>query len=477
MSLYEKCNDIYHNRYHLLQCQGKILDRSWKAQRYFFICAISYICKRREKMKTRRMFLSFFILIGCMCAQTMNADEPEWPRWRGPNGDGISQETDWDPEALAGAPKILWNVNIGGGYSNVVIKDNRLYTMGIAEREGVVYCLDAETGEEIWRYAYGAEFEMQSTPTIDGKYVYALSTKGILMCLKAKNGKPRWKKDLVSEYNVTKPFYGFAGSPVIEGDLVFLTANTSGFALDKNTGEKVWGSEKPPENLRIPFCTGPHYATPVHYDYKGKRYIIVTSYKGVYSVDVETGKHLWVYGWETPRSSQIADPLIFHNKVFIAQYGREHGCVLLDIGGGDPKVIWENFNMHSEISSPVMIDGYIYGIDGGPDYGFDSLLCLDADTGDVMWEENLIQEGKLRELKSVSLMAADGKLIILCDNGALHIAEANPSSYREISGCTLPGVKPGKKEFKQYWTPPVLCGGRIYCRNNFGNLVCIDVRK
>ena len=88
----------------------------------------------------------------------------------------------------------------------------------------------------------------------------------------------------------------------------------------------------------------------------------------------------------------------------------------------------------------------------------------------MKWEEKLGE-------KPISFMGADGKLIILEADGILHIAEANPSSYKEISRCTLPGAIPGKEGFKKYWTPPVLCGGRIYCRNNFGNLVCIDVRK
>jgi outer membrane protein assembly factor BamB len=199
----------------------------------------------------------------------------------------------------------------------------------------------------------------------------------------------RWKKDLVQEYDVVRPYYGFAASPVIENDLIILTVNNSGLALDKKTGKQVWGSDKSPESLRLIWSTGPQYATPVMYDYEGKRYAVITSYVGVHSVEVETGKVLWSYEWEPYRSIQGADPLVFNNKVFVTQYFKEHGSVLLDIEGGEPKVLWENFNMHTEISSPVMIDGYIYGVRGGSEYGFYSLLCLDVETGEVMWEEDL----------------------------------------------------------------------------------------
>ena len=102
-----------------------------------------------------------------------------------------------------------------------------------------IFCLNAETGKEIWRQSFDELSDPQSTPAVDGNAVYVLSKKGILLCLNAKNGKLRWKKDLVSEYDVVKPFYGFAGSSLIEQDLLILTANTSGIALNKKTGNKV----------------------------------------------------------------------------------------------------------------------------------------------------------------------------------------------------------------------------------------------
>jgi len=408
--------------------------------------------------------LFFFLILG-NCGIGTKADEADWPRWRGPNGDGISIDANWDPEALAGGAKILWKADVWMGYSNIAIKDNRLYTMGMKG----VHCLNAETGEEIWRYSFSSPQGPQSTPTIDGKYVYALTRKGILLCLKAKDGKLRWKKDLVSEYDVVTPFYQFAASPVIEGDLIILTANTSGIALNKKTGKMVWDSNKPPEKIRslAHETTGADYSTPVIYDYEGRRYAVLSSYEGIHSVEVETGKVLWLYEWELYSGFQTADPLIFNNKVFITEYFDCLGCVLLDIGGEEPKVLWKNLNMSSNISSPVMIDGYIYGCHGGPELGFGSLRCLDVETGEVMWEEDF-------KRKPISLMAADGKLIILEEDGTLHIAEATPSSYKEISSGN---VLAGERKYERFWTPPVLYKGKIYCRDWSRFLICVDVSK
>jgi outer membrane protein assembly factor BamB len=76
------------------------------------------------------------------------------------------------------------------------------------------------------------------------------------MCLRVKNGRIQWKKDIVKEYKARAPFYKFAGSPVVVGDLIILTANRAGIALNKKTGEMAWGSEKPPKEIFGAQCTG-----------------------------------------------------------------------------------------------------------------------------------------------------------------------------------------------------------------------------
>jgi len=86
-------------------------------------------------------------------------------------------------------------------------------------------------------------------------------------------------------------------------------------------------------------------------------------------------------------------------------------------------------------------------------------------SGDVVWE---------KEMKMASLISADGKLIMLEEDGTLHIAEATPSAYKEISSCD---VLEGERKGRLFYTPPVLCNGKIYCRNYAGDLICIDISK
>jgi outer membrane protein assembly factor BamB len=388
----------------------------------FKICTI-LVTKLNTKnggrtMKARMLVCVIVIFVFGISTQCVIADDFDWPRWRGPNGDGISMETDWNPNALTGEPKILWKVDLGWGHSNVAIKNNRLYTIGMKG----VYCLNPETGEEIWlRPLEDSYRETYTTPTIEGKYLYTLSSEGVLYCLKSKNGKVRWETDLISEYDVVIPQNGFGGSPIIEGDLVILNLNLSGIALDKNTGKKVWISEKyHPSNVCPQGKNMASYATPVIFDWEGKRCALMYHCTGLYSVDVQTGEQLWYFEFMA-LGAKAADPIFFENKVFISTGYIFARCVLIEITGNKPKEVWENENMRNEFSSCVFIDGYLYGSDGDNSTRA-PFRCIDAKTGDVLWE---------KKMKMASLTAADEKLIILEEDGH--------SSYRGGSTISISG--------------------------------------
>jgi outer membrane protein assembly factor BamB len=129
-----------------------------------------------------------------------------------------------------------------------------------------------------------------------------------------------------------------------------------------------------------------------------------------------------------------------------------------------PRVLWKNKNMENHFSTSVLIDGYIYGSDGNVEHRKGRLTCLDIETGKKMWS---------KDLGPVSLIAADGKLIVLDEKGTLFIVEASPSSYKEISSSKIPD----QEGYEKWYTPPVLLRGRIYCRSYTGDLFCIDVSK
>jgi outer membrane protein assembly factor BamB len=407
---------------------------------------------KRVKCVANFIFIMIISLPVYCETSTINKD---WPRWRGPNGNGISLESDWNPRALAKGPKIQWSVNVGKGYSNVSIKGKYLYTMGSENGEDIIYCLNTETGEEIWRFSYPSSLPgPQATPSVDEKFLYSLSKDGQLYCLKALNGKFRWKRNLVKDFQVQMPDHGFAGSPIVEGNLVLINANRTGIALNKKTGDAVWVS-KPHHGKHVDY-----YASPVIYTNEEERFAALYNHEGVSSIEVKTGKINWKYRWTSVANA--ADPVLVGNNMFVSS-DYDSGGVMLEIYESSPKVLWQNKNMMNHFSTTVHVDGYLYGSSGFSGNHNNSVRCIDAETGTIMWEI---------KMKTASITVADGKLIILNEKGKLTIAEANPSAYGEISNCTIPD----QIGHEIWWTPPVLYRGFIYCRNDKGDLVCIDVR-
>ena len=171
----------------------------------------------------------------------------DWPHWRGPNRDGISTEpgfsTDWPKEG----PKQLWKAEIGAGFSSVSISSGRLFALGNSNETDSVFCLDAETGKEIWKSSYPSrtdskneEWGPAATPTVDGELIYTFGLRGQLFCRNTATGKIVWEKNVEREPGARSPEWGFTSSPLVQGKLLFLNIGTGGAAFDK--ASQVWAN-------------------------------------------------------------------------------------------------------------------------------------------------------------------------------------------------------------------------------------------
>ncbi len=380
-----------------------------------------------------------------------NAADTDWPRWRGANGDGISTATDWNVAAVD-KPNVLWRGNVGAGYSAASVKGERLYIMGHREKQDVVSCLKTTDGTEVWKHSYDCQPAQypgpRATPVIDGDVVYTVSNQGHVFCLDAKTGTVKWQQDLTKAMKAELPQWGIAGSAVVHGKMLLINAGAYGVALDKATGNLVWSSGAGKGG----------YASPVVFKAGDTDVAAVFGQKAIYGVNAETGEKLWSYPWETSWDVNAPDPVISDGQVFITSgYGK--GCALLKIAAGQAKPVWQNTALAAHFSSPVLIDGYLYGMDGNTGRG--GLVCLDVKNGDVKWKQ---------ALGFGSLIAVAGKLIVLTETGDLFVAAAKPDAYQQLAAAK--GVIG-----RTCWTSPVLAHGQLYLRNEKGDLVCLDVKK
>jgi hypothetical protein len=163
--------------------------------------------------------------------------------------------------------------------------------------------------------------------------------------------------------------------------------------------------------------------------------------------------------------------LIFEDRLLIVRNrNADPGSCMLELQGQGAKVLWTSRDTRSELGSAVNHDGYLYVCQGGGRSPA-ALRCLDSQTGEVQWEKSFARG---RGEESVCFSMADGKLIVLDDLGTLSVAEASPRGFQVISSCD---VLAGEKRPRKFWTPPVLCNGKIYCRNFAGDLVCLEVSR
>jgi len=390
----------------------------------------------------------------------------DWPQWRGPSRDGISPEAGWLAQ-WDSQPPIAWRWQIGIGFASVAVADGRLYAMGNTNRPGqgyyeTIHCLDAETGQTIWEHSYPArlvnklhEGGPSSSPVVDGGRVYTLSKVGQAFCLDAATGKPVWDADLTQLLDIAVPEWGFTSSPLIDGPNVVFQAGAT-VALDRQTGKLVWKS--PPRK--------PAYTTPAPLEVGGRRMLAVLHSEGLSIIDSSNGAELGFHSWETDYNTNATTPIIVGDRVFLST-GYNKGCALLRVGqDGKLQELYRNAQrggtMSNHFNNSVLVGGHLYGFDGNSHNARNvELVCMEFDTGKVLWRHKGLGCG--------SLIAADGKLIVLSDDGRLVVVQAAPDGYKPLTDEAQ--VLGGK-----CWTSPVLSHGRVYCRNAKGDLVCVDLR-
>jgi outer membrane protein assembly factor BamB len=408
----------------------------------------------------------FGIVITCFAAFTERPGQAEdWPRWRGPQLDGISRETGLLTIWPKDGPRQLWKVPLGGGFSAVAVAQGRLFTQTKEKNREIVLCLDPATGRELWSYRYDCDYGAhptftgggmpksrtgpRATPTVDGDRVYTQGATGILLCLDAKTGKRVWQQDLLKIAERECPTPGYCGCPLILGDRLYVqTGGLAGkaiAALDKKDGRVLWQALN--ETLAP--------STPIAIEADGVSQIIFFLGKAAVGVAPHDGTLLWRYPWSTRFDLNIATPVCADGKVFISSNYGSGGAVLRLTKNSEPETIWKTLAMQNHISTSVLYEGNLYG------FSEQRLRCVDFLTGKVHWDKAGLGRG--------TVLVADGHLIILGDHGELVLAKATPAAFLEISRCQV------FDKGTLTWTVPVLANGQLYVRSE-NALLALDLR-
>ena len=376
----------------------------------------------------------------------------DWPAWRGTDRTGVSGEHGLLGQWPEGGPRLAWKTDgLGVGFSTPSVAAGRIYVMGNRDGQEFVLALGArESGRELWAATLGPVRHEgagypgpRSTPTVDGDRVYALGINGDLVCLDAKTGDYVWRRDLVGEFKGGIPNWGYAESLLVDGPWVLCTpgGDATIAALDKTNGKTVW-------TAKVGDRAG--YSSITKAEINGVKQYIQFTGKGVIAVDAADGTFLWRYDVPANGTANVSTPVHVDNKVFAASgYGTGGG--LVSVGGGagrlEAKEVYFTKHMKSHHGGYVLIDGYLYGSD---DPGI--LTCLELATGEVKWAE--------RSCGKCSVVYADGMLYCRSEQGLVSLVEANPQSFRLHGRFEQP-----ERSDAPSWPHPVVADGRLYLRD------------
>jgi len=396
-----------------------------------------------KRSMTRRVSFMTCLALVASAGAALAAD---WPVYRGPSHNGISAEAGWFAPGAKLA--VAWQQKVGTGCSSMAVVGDRVYTMGNVRNTDTVYCFSAD-GKLVWKFPYPCPLQPKlyeggpsATPTVaDGK-VYTFSKLGHVHCLDAKTGKKLWGVQL----DAKAPTWGFAGSPLVLGEAVYLNAGPAGTALKKASGDVLWSSGTDRGG----------YSTPVPFEQGGRTLLGMLGAKSVLAVQASDGKVAWQHPWKTSYDVNAADPIILDGgkRVFVSS-GYGTGCALLKVDGASVSEIWRNKNMRNKHTNSVVCNGAVFGFDET------SLACIDLAGGQEKWSKSGAGRG--------ALMLADGKLVILFERGKVAVAEASPDAYKELAAVQAVSGK--------CWAAPVLANGRIYARSKAGALACVTIEK
>ena len=354
-----------------------------------------------------------------------------WPQWRGPSLDGASGETGL-PTKWSTADNVAWKLALPSRSGSTPIIWDDLIFLNVADGEALaVWAVDRATGSPRWKAPLGGgNTRMQKqnmsspSPVTDGRRVFAVTGTGVIKSFDF-SGKERWARDLQKEYGAFGLNWGYASSPLLHDNALFvqvlhgMKTDDPSYVLriDAETGRTVWRVERPTRAIRE---SPDAYTTPALLRYGGRTEIVISGGDCVTGHDPATGKELWRANGLNPENNPwyriVASPVVAADLVFVPS--RERPLLAIRAGGRgdvtDSHRVW-SFDNGPDVPTPATDGRRLFIVN---DRGI--MFCLDAGTGKTIWGPQRIAPGTY----SASPVLADGKLYVVSEDGLTTVVSA-----------------------------------------------------
>lgn len=343
----------------------------------------------------------------------------DWADFRGPRRDGRLMGFSFDASFT---PKELWRKDIGAGYASFTAVGEYLFTQEQRGDEELVTCYRADTGEPVWRNAVTERFEdsmglgPRATPVFWEGRLYTQGGTGILQCLDAATGETIWKRDLKADAARDVPMYGFSSTPLVAaGMLVVFASGGEGecvIAYDCRTGEEAWRGG----------TLGGGYCSPMLADVQGVPQVVMGSSSGLEAFVPETGEVLWKHAWKSERYARSVQPVVHAGThvLIAATTGTGTRSVRVEKAGEawSTAAVWTNKRFRPYFNNGVLHEGHYYGYDDM------RVACVDMATGEKLWSSS-------RYGGQLLLIAGMDLLLVLTEKGRVVFVPATPGGFRE----------------------------------------------
>lgn len=423
---------------------------------------------------------SLMVIAALLVATPLLADD--WPQWMGPQRDSVWREQGIvDSIPSTGLP-VKWRAKVGLGYGGPAVVGDRVYVMDYIKSEGEirnspggttslkgqerVVCFSADTGEELWNYAYDCPYDIsyasgpRCTPTVQSGKVYALGAEGHLTCLNAKDGTQVWQHHLPTEYKTKTAIWGYASHPLVDGDLVYSIVGGEGsvaVAFNKDTGREVW---------RALSASGPGYCPPTMIEQAGVKQLIIFHPDAVNSLNPKTGEVYWSVPINSGFGMSINAPRKLGNKMFACSIG--NNSVMIELNEDKPaaQILWRGQpkqGVYCANSTPFLEGEVIYGCD----IETGALTCARISNGERLWEttEPLVQTRRPRHATAF-LVKHEDRFFLFNELGDIILAKLTPEGYQERGRFHI--LEPTNEAFGRpvVWTHPAFAQKSVFARND-----------
>lgn len=417
----------------------------------------------------------------------------DWPEWRGKARRGEWTETGILERFPSSGLTPKWRTPLRTGFGGPAVANGRVYVtdfQSVNRLQGIerALALDERTGKILWTREWNADYKglattyatgPRATPTVDGDRVYVLGAMGALVCLRVATGDELWRRDFVREFGTQVPVWGMVGAPVVDGPRVIAVVggrpDAKVIAFDKITGKELWRALSGESSE-------PGYAPPVLIETGGSRQAIVWHAGGVASLDAASGKLYWEHAFPMKSGLNVATPVLSGNRLFVSAFYNGPMMFSLDTAKPAAAIAWRGTSdneiqtdkIHALINTPVIDGGFVYGFDS---YG--QFRCLDASTGERVWESLAVTREKARWATG-HIVRNGGRYFINNDRGELIIAKLSPKGYEEISRAEL--IKPtsnsgNRRELGAVnWSHPAYANRQVYARND-EEIIAVSLEK